>query len=374
MSNVIKNFFFSIFSREKVNTGRQYEIDFIRGFTLLLLVFTHVILFLYKNFESGLYVFTDIIASEPGAPIFMMVMGISVIFSRKQDAKAFLKRGIILFLGAYALNFARSFPYWFMENGDFFASVPGFFVDDILQLAGLTFLLFALFKALKIPYWGMFLISVGFLIIGQILMSIPNLLNYSEPATYFLNILLPLNNEYCCFNLLTWFIYPCFGLVFGEALIHCKNKDKFYLILLVIGLLGAVALYLNIGLRFPNYTEYYYGGNFYRMGILNTFITILFDLLLISLWYFIGKILPNILQRPLRFLSKNITLFFVLTWFEISAIIHIQAAFNVDFPVIALIGIVIGVIVTCVLLIYPYGMVKKIILQKINVLKSSKEL
>jgi len=362
----MKNLIWKLFNREKINSGRQNEVDLLRGFTLLLLVFTHVILFLMSNTKSGLYIFTDIIASEPGAPVFMMVMGISVIFSRKQDAKTFFKRGLILFIGGYALNFARSFPYWLMNNQDFFASVPGFFVDDIFQLAGLTFLLFALLKAIKVPYWGMFLISIGFLITGQVLMSIPNLLDLPEKATYFLNILLPLNNEYCCFNLLTWFIYPCFGLMFGEVLVHCKNKNKFYLILLIIGALGAIALYLNLGLRFPNYTDYYTGKNFYRMGIFNTLLTLLLACFLLALWHFIGKILPDIFQRPLRFLSKNITVFFVFTWFEISAIIHIQAEFSINFPVVALFGLMIFVIISCTLLIYPYQKARKWIFSKRN--------
>jgi len=353
-----------LFSKEKINTGRQYEVDLLRGFTLFILVFAHVILFLFDDTQSGLYIFTDIIASEPGAPVFMMLMGISIVFSRKQDAKSFLKRGIILFIGGYLLNFARSFPYWFMENGDFFASVPGFFIDDIFQLAGLTFLLIALFKALKIPYWGMFIISGGFLITGQILMSIPGLLNFSESATYFLNIFLPLNNEYCCFNLLTWFIYPCFGLVFGEALVRCKNKDKFYLILLIVGALGVIALYLNLWLRFPDYTTYYYGGNFYRMGIFNTLLTILVDCFLIALWFFLGKIIPNILQKPLLFLSKNVSVFYVFTWFEIATIIHIKSAFNITLSILTLICIIFGVIVTCMLFIYPYKSAKNLIFRQ----------
>jgi len=348
------NFINSIFSKERINTGRQYEVDLLRGFTLVILAFTHVVLYLSSEPESGLYTFSDIIASEPGAPVFMIAMGISICFSRNQDAMSLLKRGINLLIGGFLLNLVRSFPYWFMDNGDFFASVPGFFVVDIFQLAGLSFLLFALFKALKVPSWIVFLISVCFVAIGQILMSIPNALDFSLEETYFLNLFLPLNNDYCCFNLLTWFIYPSFGIVLGDLIIHCKNKNKFYLILLILGVIGVVILYLSLFLRYPDYATYYYGGNFYRMGILNTLITLLVDCFLLAFWYFVGKIAPKIIKRFLSFLSKHITVFYVLSWLEIGTLIHLQTAYNIVFSNLALYGIIVGVLVTCALLVYPY--------------------
>lgn len=356
----------NLFSKVKINTGRQYEVDLLRGFTLVILIICHVFLYLSVDPNSGLYIFADIIGSEPGAPVFMVLMGISVIFSRKQNALFFLKRGLILLIGGYLLNLVRSFPYWITGELDFFACVPGFFVVDIFQFAGLTFLLFALFKALKLPSWGVFIVSILFLIAGQILMAIPNALDFSSEASYFLNLFLPLENDWCCFNLLTWFIYPCFGLMLGELLIRCKNKKWFYIILFILGSLGVIALYLNIGLRFPNYTSYYFGNNFYRMGVLNTLITLLFSCFALASWYFIGKILPKFIGKYLSFLSKNITLFYTISWLIIVTLIHFQAYYSLEFIDIALVGMMFAVLISCSLLIIPYRKIESSIKNKVK--------
>jgi len=362
----MKKFIASIFSKEKVNSGRQIEVDLLRGFTVLILIVCHVGYFLTTDDTSPIYYVADLAGSEPGAPVFMILMGLSVVFSRRQNALYFLKRGLIFFIGSYLLNFTRSFPYWIIGELDYFACIQGFFVVDIFQFVGLTFLLFALFKALKFPSWAILIISVAFLITGQILMAIPNALDIPQNARYVLNLFLPIDDEWCCFNLLTWFIYPCFGLVFGELLIRCKNKNKFYLILLILGSLGVIALYLNIGLRFPNYTSYYFGNNFYRMGCLNTLITILFFCFAISSWYFIAKILPNFISKFLSFLSKNLTFIYVFSWLEIVTIYHLASYYSVEFQVIATIGIMVGVLVTCMLLAIPYKKIKKSITLKLK--------
>jgi len=364
----MKKFITNLFDKEKVNFGRQYEIDLLRGFTVIVLIVCHVGLFLTKETTSFMFYFADLIGSEPAAPVFMVLMGISIIFSRRQSAGYFFKRGLILFVGGYLLNVYRSFPYWITGELDLFASLPGFFVVDIFQFAGLAFLLLAFLRKIKMPYWGAFLVSIVMLSVGTILMAIPNALNVPQEATYVLNHFLPLNNEYCCFNLLTWFIYPCFGLMLGELIIRCKNKDKFYLILLILGSIGVIALYLNIGLRFPNYVSYYLGGNYYRMGLINTLVTCLFSCFALAVWFYIGKVLPKVFANYLSFLSKNITFVYVASWIEIAALIHIQAYYKLDFPVIAIVGMMAAVLLTCSLLVIPYRKIRI----KINSIKKAK--
>lgn len=141
--------------------------------------------------------------------------------------------------------------------------------------------------------------------------------------------------------------------MFGESLVRCKDKNKFYLILLILGLIGAVILYINLGLHAPNYTSYYYGNNFYRMGVLNTLLTLLIICLILSFWYFVGKILPSILKKGLSYLSKNIALIYVLSWVVIATIFHFQAYYKIEFSVVVLFSIMLGAYLICFLLPVP---------------------
>lgn len=331
--------------------------DLARGFAALIVVICHVGLYIGGSIPA-MYTFADIIGSEPAAPVFMALMGAGIAYSRHNDPKSMLLRGITLFIEGYLLSAFRTLlPLLIFGEIDEWASVASFFVVDILQFAGITFMLMALLKKIKMPSWGILILSVGFVLIGQIFIANPPAVK-SEWLIYFVNLFIPIT-EWSCFPFLTWFFFPAFGLVFGEALRHCGNKKLFYGILLPISLAGIIYVYIQFYRFYPAYAEnYYFGGNYYYMGIKNVLLTALFVTFFISFWYFANKILPNFIRSFLTFLSRNLTVFYALSWIFISIIIHLSAKFSLSYSMFAIIAMMVIMVALCYAVTYIYQKIR----------------
>ncbi len=323
---------FNFFKREQINKSRQKEVDLFRGFTAIVLIMCHVSLYLGDANDTALYVFGDIIGSEFGAPVFMSMMGISMIYTSHNKPIDFFKRGIILFISGYLLNIVRSFiPYLLMPNEDYFSTLSSLFLIDILPFAGLSFMLIALFKKLHIPSYLILVISLVFALIDELLFPISTTITDNNVLIYFLNLFIPID-EYSCFPFLTWFFFPAFGMLLGEILIRTSNKKKLYNIFLIIGSIAVVYVYGSFIYLYPDYTSYYAGENFYYMGVFNLIVNGLLICFGLSIWYYLSKIIPSFIDKYLLFLSKNLNIFYWLSWVVIGTIIHIQAHFGFVIP------------------------------------------
>jgi len=316
---------------EKINSGRQKEIDLFRGFTAIVLILCHVSLYLGDNGDNALFVFGDIIGSEFGAPVFMAMMGMSIVYSKNNDPNNLLKRGILLFISGYILNIVRSLlAYIIMPDMDYFSTLESLFLIDILPFAGLSFILISLFKRLKLNSLIILLISLVFAFVDQFFFNLASPITDNKALTCLLNIFIPVD-DYSCFPFLTWFFFPALGLFLGDILIRTENKNKLYKIYLVIGLIGVLIVYGSFIYLYPDYTSYYYGNNFYYMGVLNLIINGLLICFGLSFWYFISKIMPSFIDKYLVFLSKNLNVFYWISWIIIGSMIHIITYNNIVF-------------------------------------------
>lgn len=138
-----------IFSDQVIRTGREHELDWARAFAIVFMVLIHVFMFLCAFEENNIiYIIVCYLGSPPAAPVFMFVMGISMVYSRKNTPALLAKRGIGLLVMAYALNAARAtVPYAIsraMGEEFFLTLAEALLLGDIMQLAGLSFLLMAL--------------------------------------------------------------------------------------------------------------------------------------------------------------------------------------------------------------------------------------
>lgn len=114
--------FTGIFAKEEVNTGRQREIDFLKAYTIIMMIIDHCIdeLFVYEGHAVAEFI-DDVAAESIGAQAFMICMGIGVIYSRKHDYKEYINRGISLLMAGQVLNlirFALPFTINYIISGD----------------------------------------------------------------------------------------------------------------------------------------------------------------------------------------------------------------------------------------------------------------
>lgn len=209
----------SLFNNKKVNLGRQKELDIAKGLAILFMVIVHVNeVYQSADFEAGLYErIIEFIGSPPAAPIFMLLLGVGLVYSKNNNPKALIRRGLFLFVGAYILNFI---PYSILAILEDDASYKieawrSLFGIDILQFSGLTMIFFGLIKKFNIKDKFLPIIWVGFATLNIFLRG-------TSTDNEVLDSILGLfggTTDYSWFPFLTWITFPIAGYFFGKLLI-----------------------------------------------------------------------------------------------------------------------------------------------------------
>ena len=151
------------FADEKVNDGRQLELDLLKALCVVGMIFTHVLLDLS---DSAMPKFVDEYGMEFfGAATFMICMGIGMGYMRNQSPKAYLLRGFGLLTIGQLLNiFRNSVPnliaWWITGKQFFIANALLILQSDIMSFAGLAFMLMALLKKLRFSDLQILIFSV----------------------------------------------------------------------------------------------------------------------------------------------------------------------------------------------------------------------
>ena len=94
-----------------INTGRQEALSLARGLAIFFMICAHVLEILSTTEAQNALpaALIMLFATIPAAPLFMFAMGIFSVYSRKQGVAQAFKRGQLLLLAGYALNFVRGF-------------------------------------------------------------------------------------------------------------------------------------------------------------------------------------------------------------------------------------------------------------------------
>ena len=213
---------------------RQYNLDILKALAIIAMVICHPVLML-GSYISGhendfLYFLGNSIFGEYifVAHAFMFAMGIGMIYTRKSSPSDFFHRGIKLYLLGYVLNFFRYGMYVLtldLIKGEIISKTWYFlFEQDILQFAGLAFILTAIFKKLRLTEVQIFIISIILSLIGSFIYHL-NTGNYVLDVFigHFVN-----TNDMSCFTLFNWYICVAFGRLIGSILYNMQEKDKFY--------------------------------------------------------------------------------------------------------------------------------------------------
>ena len=214
------------FSDEKVNTGRQPELDLLKALCVVGMIFVHVFLDLGKGVMPG--VLDDYMTEFFGAATFMMCMGIGMCYAHRQSPGSYVARALGLLTIGQFLNILRnSLPnliaYWITGKQFFIANSLLILQADILTFAGLSFLLMALFKKLKLKdgtILGISLVmSLAALVMWHVVPSPDNYLA-SQMMGFFV-----ITDAEAYFPLLCYFIFVAFGYFIGGYYPRIKDKD-----------------------------------------------------------------------------------------------------------------------------------------------------
>lgn len=309
-----------LFSKEKVNLGRQTELDIAKGLAIIFMVIVHVNeVYQSEEFSGGLYErFIEFIGSPPAAPIFMLLLGVGLVYSKNSNAHSLIKRGMIIFISAYILNFVRDYiPYSILA---FLEDDPSYKIEawdslwgiDILQFSGLSFIFFGLIKKFNIK-------DKFLMIIWAFLLTLNIFLRGTSTDSELLNSILGLlwgTTDYSWFPFLTWISFPITGYFFGKLLIRCNDKIVFYKNSFLISLTALVPFlafaYIN-DIQFGAFGELYQE-TYYHHDIVGNIILISFAILWISIIFFLTKFIPNNIVKAFTKWSKNTNLIYYTHW------------------------------------------------------------
>lgn len=311
-----------LFAREKINIGRQKELDIAKGFSILFMIFIHTIIIamLFENTVSwvSIVLFDDILGGPSAAPVFMFCMGIGMVYTRSKEPEKMIRRGISLlligfivnigefilphFLSGYLLNDPTLFP--------FYGGLILFYVD-ILGFAGQTFILMGILKKFNVSNKQLLIFAIFLSIIGS-------LVRYTIFDSTILNFLfgyfIGTYEAFTTFPLFNWFIFPAAGYVYGQYFIRCKDKSqffKFWPVCIIIPLMYFIYTLFTPG-------GYLYGdATYYFLNTVDAIFTIIYIHGFIGFNYLLSLKLPERLTNFFIVLSKHINMIYIAQWYYI---------------------------------------------------------
>lgn len=313
----------SLFSDEKVNTGRQVELDIAKAFAIIFMIFLHTVM-IVEAYNVGLsptytYIIGNVLGRPYAAVVFMFCMGVGVVYSRHSQWNLMIKRGIILYLLGLLVNVFEFFlPHYLAGylgvNAEAFPLFGGLiiFCVDILAFAGLAFILMGILRKFEVSNKAMIIIAVIMSLIGSFTIGI----DFGIPAVCsFFGHFIGAKNGHTAFPLFNWFIFPVAGYVWGQYFIRAKDKREFFKywpILLIVAF-----AYFFISSR-------YWGGVFsddvhlyYFLNTLDAVFCIINAHAFIGLCYWISDYLPDSITKFFSTLSRNINEIYIAQWFYI---------------------------------------------------------
>ena len=256
-----------IFEKNEVNTGRQFEFDVAKTFAVLFMIVVHVFDHMVNPGSGILLCVVEFFGCPPAAGVFMFSMGLGMVFTRHDEPREFAARGIKLLIMGYVLNFFRETILILLGNilgvensYEGVSLFSSFMVVDILQFAGIAFLLVALFKKMKMKPWVILAVSLLLNALGGLRTGLFD--NASEYIQYPLGLFIYTNSQ-TGFPAFQWMVYPALGICFGHLLRHVADKEVFYRRMLVLSVASVALITLgfyayDINVRSFFLTEDYY--------------------------------------------------------------------------------------------------------------------
>jgi len=324
-----------LFSDQRVNSGRQVELDLAKCLAIFFMIFLHCY-FVTAGFHNTISlamerIIAHLLGGPFAAPVFMFCMGVGMVYSRNQDPFYMIKRGIKLMLLGLVVNVGEFILPHFLAGKllgewDIFPIAGGLllFCVDILAFAGMAFIVIGIFKKCNLSARQMVIIAVILSIVGSLLRESDlgsNVLNLI--AGYFIGSA----GGFTAFPLFNWLIFPTTGILFGEYYIRCNDKKKL-LSLWPVGLIISLVYFITSWFL-PNgfLTDAHH---YYFMTTIDALFCLICIYGVIGLCYFISGFLSDAAKQFISRTSGNVNAIYVIQWFLIPLTYIFICYFNRD--------------------------------------------
>ncbi len=308
---------------EKANKRIQ-SIDVVRGLAVFFMIAVHTLeVFGTEELrQTATGELIEFLGGPPAAPVFMTLMGLSMVLAGKNDPKTQLKRGLRIFLSGYILNLIRAvlplqiMLYFNVKDAQTFPldALGVLTVVDILQFAGLAMMITAVTIPFKLPAYVDLLIALLIIIVSPFLWGmgagVPLVKYVFELLWGDLPFAHPFLANKIAFPLFPWLAFPFLGLYLGKILQSAKDQDTVFR---KIGWGGLFAVCIGIGISATDFdyhfNDYYHsrqGAMIFMCGFVAAWV---------SLFHWITNRVPwNGFFQLLTVWSKGVTNIYFLQW------------------------------------------------------------
>lgn len=340
-----------MFDRREINTGRQFEIDVAKALAVIFMVVVHAFEQLTNMANIGLYRVVEFFGCPPAAGVFMFSMGIGMVYTKHNSPAEFAKRGIKLILMGIALNFFRETililagKILAVENAWKDVSIlHSMLIIDILQFAGMAFLITALLKKLKMKPWMILAVAVLMNAIGGIVAGSFGTLPAAAQDIIGMCIYTAIEPAFPAFG---WYIYPALGICFAHILRYVSNKTVFYGRMLILSIVNLVFITLGYAKAGLDVTEFFMTSAYYEQSPITVLWCLSVVAVCISVYYFLSLAIKGKLQKTVQYISANVNTIYIIQWLIITYSIAILVLIDKDvFP--SEWGVLIGLIITTI--------------------------
>ena len=335
----------NIFAKEEVNTGRQREFDYLKGFLMVLIFIIHAFqgtLSPKDDVMRVIYIFN----SMSGAAVFIFVLGFGSTYSRKSSPKEYVKGGIRFVIyqylnnAAYLAAYLLPLPFLFqtlslssLDTLKLGIEIYGQYTN-IFFISGIIYLVLALLKKLKAH-------TLVYIILGAALSAIAPFVYGKTPDIPVLGYLIRLmigEANFVSFTPLYFLPYALFGVAFGRVFRKVRDKKKFYLCLLPVCLVIVAVWWVIFFVQYGFDLTYLYNTvnvTYTHPDLWHVVASVAHILLMACIIFFVIDPSPkaqpkNPISKQLLYYNKHISKYYalhMLTYLFVSAL-HSYAPFE----------------------------------------------
>ncbi len=341
-------------TKQEINTGRQREFDYLKGLFVPMIILIHAFQLMGGTNELFYEMFYPV-CTLTGSTIFLFVMGLGSTYSRRTE-KQMVVSGLKLIAWQIAWNvFALALPFLLGQGiralfGLSMAMWPVAVEQMIILLqyiniffiAGVSYLLLALFKKLRLPTWG-YLVIAAVLLVATPFLYITDFTTGIPVIDYVLTMFCGGRDSV---SLIFWpqFVYMLFGVCFGRLLHHTSSKKKLYACILPVALLVGVAYVMYVVLKSESFSDicYIMSYEYTFPGIFRMLANLSWTLIAAAILYAVRRLIKKIkiLDRILLHFNRKTTAYYAIHPFLFSLVASIMVMAPMDWIPCVVIAVV----------------------------------
>ncbi len=277
---------------------RIFALDLARGFTVLFIPVVHAVL-IFGNEHCHASVVGDVlsfIAEWQGAQVFMVLMGVGIgIKNSELGIWKVFHRILKLTILAFILNVLKfvvlflfdGLPKSFLNEMQVDNVVDLLLIGDIFHFAAAALLILYMIQKMPDPVLVALLIATGVAFLSPVTWT-------GMPPQVF-------------FPLIPWLVYPLVGFVIGRSI--KEHGERVFPVLILVGV-GLMVCSFCVTIYFDTEPDV----SFYVAGSWSTLRHLGFVCCWLAMWFYISKLKSNLMFDGLVWLSKNITVIYVISW------------------------------------------------------------